>query len=223
MASKSSNITYSMSGCGFNTERWLYLDRIVLPSYLSQGICPKLFVDWKPSSCWLAAKRAWLELSNANTQYVCALQDDFVLHPGAKEKIQKLILNHPNSPVTFFQPAVLDNNISNLPSRMGKDFIIPSGELAWGGCLILPRNIVQRVIRIADQITCFKNDDNKIQGALDGMGIQVWCGGENLVTHIGAFLPSSTSDNCGNMFIQNYRSGEFVRLHTLRQQIHQNA
>lgn len=201
-------IRFALSACGFLPERMLYLNELVLPAWLREATCPKLFVDASPSSCWLSARRSWAWLAETRAPYVCSLFDDFVPDRGAREHIEALVRRHPENPVTFFQPAVL--RVSDLATMGQGDFEIPFGQIAWGGCLVVPRALVSRMLRIADQISCFTGDDNKIQAAFDGMGIRVWCGGQNAVTHIGAYLPSLTSAESA-IEVQDYRSGELVR------------
>jgi len=203
-------ISFAMSAASFDCERDLYLDRIVLPSWLRQGICPHLFVDQTPSDCWRAARRSWAWLSQSDASHVCSLFDDFVLNDGGRAKIEALVARHPDNPITFFQPAI--ENLSDLDCMGKGDFEIRHPWIAWGGTLVVPRRLVARMLELADQMWMFPTqDDNRIAFAFEAIGVRVWCAGENFSTHLGAYLPSLGGDDCGPILAQDYRSGQLVR------------
>jgi hypothetical protein len=69
------------------------------------------------------------------------------------------------------------------------------GDLLWGGSIVLPRKIVNKMIFWGDQFTNVSADDEKIAFALSVMGVSSYSSGQNYAYHYGAYLDSTISTN----------------------------
>lgn len=191
------SITFAVNLCGFSPQRVKYFQEYGLPTLEKNAINPIVFEDKQKRNgsnpCWSAARDTWIKLANSNSEYVCCLADDFEYHPEMMSSVQCMIENHPNSAVSFFQPAIIPNDRFFEKNDLSMNYQM--GELLWGGSIVLPRKIVNKVIFWCDQFTNVSSDDEKIAFALAIIGIPSYSSGQNYAFHYGAYLDSTIPSN----------------------------
>lgn len=159
--------------------------QLVWPSLVRNDVHPMVVYDHTRQGPWDTCRRAW-SLAGSPCTHWMVMQDDFTVCRDFLKLAHEFVARHPDDACCVFQPASFDPD--SIKSLMGQDdFVIPDGMIPWGGSLILPMTLINKIVSTADVMHGFgTEDDTRLAHAMKRNRVACWNVGTSLIRHVGA-------------------------------------